>query len=387
MLLVGSICTLGFDTLLIGELPRQSGKEGTLISTALIAAGAAGLTAGSLFACSAPLLSADLSALGATRGNILVFALGVALTSVSLVLDEALIGLLRGGVQLWRNTLFASSKLLALFLVTLWLPIAAAMTIVMTWIFGSALSLTIIIASMALKRGTQYVSSYLPRWKPLWNLGGTALRHHVLNLLLHLPVFALPVLVTIILSARVNAWFFVSWTIANFVSILPASLTTVLFAVSSANSGSLVHRTRTTLVLSIIACALGVVFLLLWCKPIFSLFGQIYAEEAATSLRILSLGSFPLIIKYHYIALCRIRNRMESAILPLAISAGLELGLAWLGAHLGGLSGLCIGWVIAVSLETLLMFNPVYEGVQASPEPRRRHRSYSSGNWNGARNM
>ena len=39
MVLLGSVGVLGFGTMLIGELPRQPGREKTLISTALIAVG------------------------------------------------------------------------------------------------------------------------------------------------------------------------------------------------------------------------------------------------------------------------------------------------------------------------------------------------------------
>src|SRR6266853_6583633 len=39
MTLLGSICVLGFGTLLIGELPRHPGKEMSLISPALILVG------------------------------------------------------------------------------------------------------------------------------------------------------------------------------------------------------------------------------------------------------------------------------------------------------------------------------------------------------------
>ncbi len=36
MMLLGALCVLGMGTLLIGELPRQPGKEASLISAALM---------------------------------------------------------------------------------------------------------------------------------------------------------------------------------------------------------------------------------------------------------------------------------------------------------------------------------------------------------------
>jgi O-antigen/teichoic acid export membrane protein len=119
------------------------------------------------------------------------------------------------------------------------------------------------------------------------------------------------------------------------------------------------------LALSFVACLLANCLLQFGSKQVLGLFGHAYAEQAAWSLRILSLGTFPLIIKNHYVALCRIRNRMGRAILPLAISALLELGMAALGARLGGLSGLSLGWITAVSIEAVFMSYPVYKVVRA----------------------
>src|SRR5437588_4406973 len=120
MTLLGTISTVGLGTLLISELPRQPGKEGPLISASLIVAGGAGGFAGIVFALVAPFVATDFQALRASAVDILLFAAGVSLTTIVLVLDYALIGLLRGGLQLWRNTFFVVAQLAVLFVVRLW---------------------------------------------------------------------------------------------------------------------------------------------------------------------------------------------------------------------------------------------------------------------------
>lgn len=366
MMLLGTICILGLGTLLIGELPRQPGKEASLISTALIAVGGAGGGVGVLFAFAAPFLSTNLQALRASIQDIVLFAVGVSLTAITLVLDQALIGLFRGEIQLWRNTLFAVSKLVALFVASLWLSHAVGLTIYTTWIVGNVLSLAAL-TGFAVPRVRWSIKNYLPRWELLWKLGGIALRHHMLNLILQVPTLAFPVLVTIVLSVTVNAWFYVSWTISSFVSAVPFALATVLYATNSNNSAqpaTLAYKTRTTLALSLATCVLANCLLQFGSKQVLGLFGHAYAEQASWSLRILSLGAFPLVIKNHYVALCRIRDRMGRAILPLSISACLELAMATFGARLGGLSGLSLGWLMAVSIEAAFMSYPLYKAVR-----------------------
>jgi O-antigen/teichoic acid export membrane protein len=105
---------------------------------------------------------------------------------------------------------------------------------------------------------------------------------------------------------------------------------------------------------------------LLWlaARQILSLFGHIYADQAVWSLRILGLGAFPLVIRDHYIAICRIQNRVAHAVLPLAVGVLLELAAAALGAHLGGLLGLSLGWVVAVCVEATFMSRTVYKATR-----------------------
>ena len=53
----------------------------------------------------------------------------------------------------------------------------------------------------------------------------------------------------------------------------------------------------------------------------------------------MGLAAFPLVIKNHYIALCRIEQRIAPTLLPLTICCALELIASATGAHVGGLVG------------------------------------------------
>ncbi|GAC1398985.1 MAG: hypothetical protein NVSMB49_08160 [Ktedonobacteraceae bacterium] len=364
MKLVGNLCILGLGTLLIGELPRQPGKEASLISAALILVGAVGGCVGIVFAFAAPLLSPDFQVLKASIQDIATFAIGVSLTSITLVLDQALIGLLRGEIQLWRNALFAIIKLAALFLAGLWLSRTTGMTIYGTWALGNALSV-LALAAFALKKGGWQIRTYLPEWSLLRKLGPAAIKHHILNLTLQIPSMVLPVLVTVMLSATTNAWFYISWNIASLTTIVTVALTIALYAEGAAQPGVLAHKTRVTLSLAFAASVLANAVLLFGTKQVLSVFGQSYVEQAASSLRILGLGAFPVIIRNHYLVLCRIQGRVVRATLLMMIGGLLELGLAALGAGLDGLLGLSLGWLAAVCIEAIYMSGTVYKVVRS----------------------
>lgn len=363
MTLLGTFAMFGLGTLLIGELPRQHGKAASLISTALIVAGGAGGCLGIAFAVIAPSVSREFLALRASPQDMLLFAVGVSLTAIGFVLDQSLIGLLRGALQLWRNVVFAITKLVALFGISLWLSHVVGLTIYAAWAFGNMASVAAL-AAFALFKGKLHIRSSLPYWGLLRKLGRAALEHHLLNLTFQIPALTLPVIVTVMLSATTNAWFYVSWMIAGFGFFVPFALATVLYAESSAHPTMLARKARMTLGIATLAAVALNFLLLLAAQNILAVFGHIYADQAVWSLRILGFAAFPLAIRDHYIAICRIQNRIARAVLPLAAGVLLELAAAALGAYLGGLLGLSLGWVAAACVEAMFMSHTVYRTIR-----------------------
>ncbi len=363
MMLLGTFCILGLGTLLIRELPRRLGKEVSLISTALIVVSALGGCIGILFAVIAPYTSPDLHILRASLQNVVLFAIGVSLTAITLVLDQAVIGLLRSDLKLWRNALFAGIKLIALFVAGFWLSQRVGLTIYATWAIGNALSTAALIGFAALK-GKWTGRMFLPDWGLLRALRRSALKHHILNLILQGPTMAMPVLVTVLISETSNAWFYISFTLADMAYIAPYALVTTLYAVGSAQPSALAHKARLTIGLAVITSVLTNCVLLFGSRQLLGLFGQSYAEGGVWCLRILGLGALPFIIKEHYIAFCRIQDRITSILLPLTAAALLELAAAALGAHFAGLPGLSLGWITVECVEAMLMFWTVYKTIR-----------------------
>jgi O-antigen/teichoic acid export membrane protein len=397
MMLLGSVSALGLGSLLINELPRHPDTAPALIITAVLVAGAAGGVLGLLFALIAPRLSANLQPLTASFGGELLFAVGVGATAVTTTLDQAMIGLLRGELQLWRNGLFAAAKLAILAVVSVWLSRDLGIVIYATWVCGSLLSIGALAAlalrgeshakaqrrqerrgasdknharfichaepqrSISLASRMRGLSFRLrPEWAPMRKLGKVALGHQALNLALQSPRLMLPVLVTVLLSASANAHFYVAWMIAGFVFLAPQSLTTVLPAVGAAEPRVLARKIRHTLGISAGIGLLACLGLLAAADLALALFGRGYAEQAAWSLRILGLAVFPLIVRYHYVAIARIRGTFRNAAMFMALGGLFELAMATLGASLSGLVGLSVGWTVALAVEAALLARLVY---------------------------
>jgi O-antigen/teichoic acid export membrane protein len=358
MMLLATFFLLGQGTLLLTELPRNKGLEGSLISASTLVVGISSLMAGILFALLAPYISPQLAALGTAPQSILLFAVGASLTGITMLLDQAVIGLLQGGIQLWRNTAFSLAKLILVVVAARYLAQTSGMSIYTTWAIGNTISLFPIVVFLIRKKKWS-LKYYIPQWNMMRRLGMASIQHHSLNLILQAPSQLLPLLVTILLSAKMNAWFYIASMIANFVFALSFSLTTVLHAANAAQVTTLTQKTRLTVGLAVLSSLVIGAVLVVGAGPILVFFGPSYADNAAPCLRILMLASLPLIIKNHYIAIYRIRDTVAQAIVPIALGSLFELGLATYGAHIGQLVGLSLGWVIALLIEALFMIPTV----------------------------
>jgi O-antigen/teichoic acid export membrane protein len=366
MVLVGTIGMLGLGTLLITEIARQPSHAGRLISAALLAVAAAATVLGLIFAVLAAWLAPEFRPLAAGLFTPLIFAIGAGLTAATLVLDHAVVGLLWGDLQFWRNTLFSAAKLGLLGVAGIWLAHGGGMAIYSTWLVGNLLSIFVVLF-FALRRGVHHLEH--PDWGLLHRLGRTAIWHHGFNLALLAPGLLLPLVVTALLSAEVNASFYLAWMLVGFVFVVPTTLTTILHAIGAANRTALARETQKTLLLSLLGVLLAGAILGIAAEWVLGLFGASYANQAAGCLRILCLSGIPAIIKVHYIAIRRARDELRAA-LPLMVASGLlELGLATLGASLAGLLGLSIGWMVAALIQAAWMGSTVYQAAgYALPE-------------------
>lgn len=352
-LLFGMAATLGLGTLLVGELPRRPEQAGSLTSAALALSFVAGVLLGLVAALVAPAAIGAFAPFALDAGAASVFAVGVGLSAATLVLDQALVGLLLGGLQFARNALFAVAKLAAVIVVWVGPLHKTALALYGTWVAGQLLSLAVLAMLLVAKRSS--LPALRPDWRALRDSTGQALAHHWLNVALQAPSLALPLVVTIVLSASLTAYFYTAWMVASMVFVGPIALATALYAVGSGEPSALASRARFTLAVATAGGAFAAAILLVAAPIVLRLFGPDYAEHGSQSLRLLPLAVFPLIVKDHYVTLGRIRGRTARAAIWCTAGGILELVAAGIGGSLYGLPGISLGYVVGVCVEALGM--------------------------------
>jgi O-antigen/teichoic acid export membrane protein len=349
--LLGTVGVFGLGTMLIGELPKRR-ERGGLFSAAVIASAVGSLILGLAFPVVSRVLHLHFPEVDGSLPRVLIFAAGVTLTGATMVFDEGMIGVLRGGVQLWRNTAMSIIKVIALpVMAYLVVKDAYGTGIMAAFVIGTAGSL--VPSVFQLKRGGLKIW-HTPDWPELRRLFGVALNHNWLNLALVAPARLIPIVVSLAAGETAGGVFYIAWMLIAFLFMVPVHLSTVLFAIASASPELIAEKLRFVLRVSLLiglpimaALAIGAHFAL-------SLFKPEYAALGTVPLWLLCIGYIPQMPKAQFIAVSRATNRVGRAAAMLCCTAICEIVAIIIGAKLGGLNGLTFAYLIVLIGEGLL---------------------------------
>ena len=362
--MLGNLGSLGFGTVVIGELTRRSRAAAPVITAALAAAVSLSLVLG----VGAALVG------GRVVGNagpdvVTLFVAGVALTGAAFVLDAAVVGILAGSVQLTRNVVFHLVKLTLMVLIGVWWWQAGVAELLVAWVVGVGASV-VWSASVLARRGLSLWCR--PDRSFLRALPRAASAHNGVNLGLEVSQSAIPIVATAVVSATAGASFYAAWMFLSFAYILPFHLGTALFAAGEpagkGRAATLGRRLRFSLGVSSLAGLVGIPALVLLAPVGLRFFGPSYVELGTAPLRILAVAYFPVILWAHFVAVCRIRGRIGFAAVVVLIGTALEFGGAVTGAFVDGLEGLAIGLVLAKLVEGAAAAPTVIGALRATQE-------------------
>lgn len=363
VLLLAQAGEIGLGPLLMAEASRDPRGSGHLFATALWAAATAcGLT-GAAYVALAQFAPLGLGPIVAQTDGCAVVIVGIVVSGVAIVVDQLLFGLMRSTLAMWRSIGFSVAKLALLGAAAA--AGGSAMAILATWVASLAGSLLL----LGVVCGAVGNAWHAPRPALLRPLAGAILSNHSLNVALQAPAYAMPVVVTVMLSPRINAAFYVAWTLIQVVQMIPAALATSAFCTGAGDLSRASAGLRLSLLISLgVGTAAGIAFLL-FSDLILGLFNPSYPAIAGSGLSMLGFGTLAVAVKFHFVCVARLEGRLASAAAVLAAGGTLELCAAALGAWLGGLTGLTQGWLAAAWLQAAFLAPRVFAAAFAG----RRH--------------
>jgi O-antigen/teichoic acid export membrane protein len=360
MQLFGTIGMFGLNTMLIGELPKrkQDGESrGGLVSASIAASAIGSVTLGLIFALIVGLrFNKSLPGVGGTLDEVLLFTFGTALTSATLVLDDATIGILRGGVQLWRNLALSGIKLAALPVTAIFLHDGLGVGLSLSYVIGIVGS--VVAASVMLIRGGSTIF-HRPDWASLRRLFPVAVNHNWLNLAMATPSRIIPIIVAVVVGGDKFAVFYAAWMITSLLFMVPVHLGTVLFALASASPQVIAEKLRFVLRVSLLIGLPVMAVLAVGAHFLLGVFDSpknhdIYTQLGQVPLWLLVIGYIPQMPRAQFIAVSRATNRVSQAAGLICFFACCEFASIYVGGRLGGLDGLSFAYLGVLIMEGLI---------------------------------
>jgi hypothetical protein len=363
MQLLAVLCVLGLNTLIISEVSAHPYRTPALVATASVVAFVVGTIGGIASALVLRSTSAVYMAIFATTWAVPVFVVGVAVTTVTLVVDDACVAARRPNWQLARNTFFAASKLALIPAAAVLLPRSNGVQLLAAWVVTTLLSLWFVRGLIRRTGSSRLFDRSLIR-----SHAHLALRHHWLNVSVQAPRFAIVAIAAIVVGPRLTAALYAAILMVGFITIIPNLLTTVLFALTAGDIVALRQQVRFTLAVSGLLAIISAPVLYLVSGFALSLFSSADLS-ARTAMWILGLSVAPFAIKAHYVVIARVTGQMGRAARLTSAASILEVLLAGLGGWLGGITGMSLGWLVALCLEAAFFTPTVYHAAGSRPEP------------------
>ncbi len=367
--LIAALGVLGLTSLVLVVLgPADAGERRAIVSTSvtlsaiLTGAIALGVWGASRF------MGPSFRRVGADPVTALLFVLGTSTFTAVTVLDAVCIGLRRGPVQLARNIVSAGLKV-ALAGACVLLGFRTTTGLLGAWDASMLISVPIVPLMLRLHRHAP-AYSLRQRVALVRRFGMLSLRHHLLNVAISSVAFFLPVVAALFTVPEQMAYFSMAQLVSASALLLPFLLTMSLFVESSGDHELLRRNLRRTLPVGLGCCLLVLGVLEPGGPLVLSVFGHNYVTHGLIPLRLLLLGGLPYVAKDHFVAVRRAQERLGEAAKIGAISTLAEIAAAALGGWLGGLNGLCFGWLCCTVLEATYFLPRVLAVLRSSaPTP------------------
>ncbi|HEX2979621.1 MAG TPA: phosphotransferase, partial [Anaerolineaceae bacterium] len=164
-----------------------------------------------------------------------------------------------------------------------------------------------------------------------------------------------PIMITELAGPSATAYFFLSWQVAYVLYLVSRQMGQSLVAEVAADPVKLniysikVLKQTARMILPVVA---GIV---IGAPYILHLFGQDYASEATTLLRLLSLSAVPQILVALYLSIARIQRRMASLVGVQAAVSILAVVMIYSLVPIMGINGVGIAWLASMTLVALFL--------------------------------
>jgi O-antigen/teichoic acid export membrane protein len=336
--LLTNLSLLGINQSIIRFLP-QSKMKSRLISSSIITVGIAAVLAATTYVLILPLISPALAFIHYNAGVALAFIILTTISGINIFTDSIFIALKKAGYILTESIFMGISRLILPFIL-IWM---GAFGIFTAFIGSMIASLIVTIVGLA-KNGVNFDLIYdKVEMQTIWKFSSS---NYIAALFGSSIPLLLPTLITNILTPADAAFYYIALMISNVIAIIPLSTSNALYAELTHDITNLYHLLLKSLQ-AIFSMMLPIIIsLIIFAKPILSLFGKEYSESAVSLLIMLVLSTIPLAIRNITCCCLRVFGAMKEFIIIEVITAVSIIGLSVVLMKEMGIVGIGFAWLI-----------------------------------------
>lgn len=178
--------------------------------------------------------------------------------------------------------------------------------------------------------------------------------NYVAGLFLSIPILVMPIIVLNILGPDQSASYYMAYTIASTIYLIPNSMSISLF-VEGSHGEELIKMKKKAYKITLIIISLPIFLILLFGNFILSILGHTYVENGFYILQLLTLSSVFITFFYIDLSVRRINNRIASVIILALINLILLISLSFFLIQIFGLAGIGYSWILGNLLTCLVI--------------------------------
>jgi len=353
VVLLATFSHLGLGMGLIRFLP-ESGTRGPRLANAVFTTSAAGAVVSSfVFLVGVPLWAPSLDFLREQPLYMVAFISFVVAATLYIVQTHAFVAIRKAKYVLVQVVFGQLSRLALLAFMAAFF---GAFGIVASG--GIAMAIGVMVGFALLTRG---LTGYRPRGvvepASVFKLFPFSVANYVADSLLLAPGLLLPLLVIGLLGSTEAAYFYMAWFLGYLLTSASAFLALSLFAEGSRDPGALRVLSRNAVVGGLTVATLGAIFLLFLGDKLLLAFGQDYATEGATLLRIMALAALPAAVVNVYLGALRVTKQVRELVIIAGVVAVTTVGLSCALLPVMGLAGAGVGHGLGQGLGLVIILS------------------------------
>lgn len=350
--LLAAFSQLGLGMGLIRFLPHSSRNANSMINTVFSIGILTSIAAALIFIAGLGFWSPALLFIKHNPIYLAAFGLFTIASTLFTLTGQTFVAERRAGFTLANNLIFSLLKLPLLILLAAFFH---TFGIFASW--GISLVVALLLSAFLFLPRVQ--ADYRPRFAISWGVTNEIMHFSFANYLAGLlwgaPVLLLPIIVVNLLGAEPNAYFYIAWTTSSVLAMIPAAVSTSLFAEGSHDEERLGLNIWRSLKMVFLILAPAIILIVVFADKLLLLFGSSYAENATTLLRIFAIAALPLAVNSIYLAVKRVEKKLRIIVGLSAFAGAVTIGLVYVLLPRMGINGAGIAWLTAQVIVALVI--------------------------------